>query len=312
MKTRNIHPRKSLPLRLYCALGILILVSGCQSFQPFTEHSKAKFAAARTWANHGLECFQKGRIHQAKGLFSQATKVNPNDYQMRANLARTHLKSGELEQAINHMQQAVELSNNDPRLAVELGEMYLEAGRWLPAKRQAEIAIATDHQFSPAWVLNGKMSKAKGEYASALADFQRALNFSPDDTSIHMEIVETYRHLNQPLRALSTLENMLNKIPVDQQPEDAVIAKAEILSDMQQHAPAIATLKQAIENQQASTRLFLQLAETQMNSGNVSQARMTLVRGKQQHPREQVFDTLLANLPTSNSQVASSDFNFGP
>ena len=288
---------------------MLLLVStntGCQSFQPFAQKTHQSLVSARQWASGGVEAFHNGRLDQAKGLFSRAAQQNPNDASVRENLARTLHQSGDTQQAILQMQHAVDLSIGDPRLLVELGELYLDAGQWLPARRQVELAFEHDHRYAPAWVLSGKTEKAKSNYEQALADFQRAIGISPDLPGVEMQIVDTYQKMGQPLRALSAVEQILSKHPSDDQPESAVLAKSVALMEMKQFKPAIDILQIASEKERASSNVFVRLGQAQLLAGQISQARLTLNRGKQEYPNLVVFDDLSDDLQSVESRVAST------
>lgn len=287
-----------------CLLFALLLLSaGCQSLQPFAQRTREKIAAARQYANGGLEAFQCGQLQRARGFFQQATEQRPDDFRSRANLARTMDQSGELSGAIVQMQQAVEQSGNDPRMLVELGEMYLRAGQYLPAMRQAENALKEDYHLASAWHLKGKVHRARSEWKSALEEFQRAAGLSPGDAQLPLDIAITYRKLGQPLKALASIENLLAQFPVDSQPESALLMKSELLLDQKQHATAIAMLRRATRAQPESAQLVAQLAQAQSQAGQWSDARATLVRGQKQFGRRPIFDQVIKQLPSASSDA---------
>ena len=262
--------------------------------------------SARQWANGGLEAFQCGKLEKACGLLSRATEQDPSDFRSRANLARSLHQSGDQQQAIIQMQQAADQSSHDPRMLIELGEMYLEAGQWLPAKRQVELALEMNRRFAPAWVLSGKTSIAKGNYEQGLADFQKALGYDPELQSAQMLIVETYQKMGQPLRALSAVEQVLNRHPFDEQPEDAIIAKSVALLQLEQVASAIDVLTTASQHANASEEIYVRLGQAQLMAGRLSQAQATLGRGRQAFPNSLVFTQLINELQSAEHRVASA------
>lgn len=279
---------------------------GCQSFHPFAQKTRQSLISARQCASGGLDAFHKGRLDQAKGLLSRAVEQNPNDASVRENLARTLHQSGDTSQAISQMQHAVDLSGGDPRMLVELGEMHLDAGHWLPARRQVELALDKDHRFAPAWVLSGKTEKAKGNYDQALADFQRALGIRPDLPDVQMQMVDTYQRMGKPQRALSAIQQIVSKLPSDELPEQVVLAKSIALMDLNHLRPAIDLLQTAIQKEQASSEVYVRLGQAQLLAGQVSQARLTLNRGKQVFPNLVVFDQLVNDLQSAEQHVASA------
>jgi tetratricopeptide (TPR) repeat protein len=308
--SREIQSRRALPRRrdacLLIAIGVCLSANlGCQSLHPFAQKTHEKIVSARQWASGGIEAFQCGKLDQAKGHFSRAAEQNPNDDSVRANLARTLHRTGETQQAIAEMQQAVNLSNRDPRMLVELGEMYLEAGQWIPARRQVELALQANPRSAAAWVLSGKTAKAKGDYSQALADFQRGLGFDSEMSEVHMQIIDTYQKMGQPFRALSTAEQFLSQHPADDQPEPAVIAKSVALIELDQLTPAIEILQTASQKDKASGEVFVRLSQAQLLAGQVSQARLTLNRGKQAFPDVAAFDQLIGQLTNVEQRVAS-------
>lgn len=295
------------PFAIPFAISLAVFCSGCQTLSPFANKTRSKIAAATQWANGGIDAAKQGRWEQAKNLFTRAAEQNPTDYRVHANLARTLHQSGDQQQAILKMQEAVELSHNDTRLLVELGEMYLEAQQWLPARRQVDLALAANHHFAPAWVLRGKTEKAKGNYENALADFQRALGYAPDMNEVQLEIIETYQRLEQPLKVLSAVEQLLSKLPADAQPERAILAKSSALIAMNQLAPSIDILQVASRRPSASSEIFIQLSKAELLAGQPSQARLTLNRGKQNFPDLPIFDRLSAELQAGQKRVAAAE-----
>ena len=300
-KAKSFYRSKAVPAG---GLALLMLLTGCQSFQPLRNATHQQVQMARQWTQGGIEALQCGRLKQAKSCFSQAAAHNPNDQIVQANLARAVSRDGDSVKAINHMIRAVELSGNEPRLVVELGELYLQAGQWLPARRQAELALEIDRRFAPAWALQGKTNLAKGELDDALSDFQRAIGLDPGLCDVQLAIIETYQRKHQPLRALAAVENFLSQFPRDQQPEAAVIAKSIALMELDQPGPAIDLLEVASRRSDASSEVFLRLGQAQLKAGRISQARLTLSQAKSAFPEEPVFDSLLSELQTVTSRIA--------
>lgn len=278
---------------------------GCQSLHPFAQKTRSSLASARNWASGGLDAFHNGKLDQAKGLLSQATQQNPKDAAVRANFARTLQKSGDAQEALMQMQTAVELSHGDPRLRVELGEMHLKSDHPLLAARQADLALENNQRFAPAWVLRGKTEKSNRNFEQALASFQRAMSYSNNLPDVEMEIVETYQLMQQPMKALAAVEQLLIKYPSHDLPETAVIAKGVALINLKQYPPAIDVLQAASEKQNPSSDIFVRLSEAQLLAGRRSEAHSTLVRGKSVYPNLAVFTKALENLPSTEQRVAT-------
>jgi predicted Zn-dependent protease len=121
-----------------------------------------------------------------------------------------------------------------------------------------------------------------------------------------MLIAETYMKLDQPMRALSATETLLNRHPPNRQPETAIIAKSEALMAMQQLPAAIDILQIASNRADCSKEMFFQLGKAQLKAGQHGQARLTLAQGKQRFPDEQLFTQLAeAVVERPNSEFAA-------
>ena len=285
---------------------MLLAGTGCQTLHPFAERTKSKIVSARSWANGGLEAMQSGHLQRAQGFFSRAAEQHPTDFRTRANLARTHFRSGEIDRAIREMETAVKLSEGDPWMAVELGQMYLSNGDLAKAKQQAEEVIAAKHNFVPGYTLLGQVSSRAGDYEQALAYLHKAASLDPSDLSIPLELVKTYRGNQEPRKALAAIDHLLSRHPIDSQPEQAILAKADILIELNQHSTAIATLRQAMNEQRPTVAVATKLAKLQMEAGKIDQARETIVRAQTKFPEVQEVQLMarqLTDLVPTNTQL---------
>jgi len=265
--------------------GVLLLVTtGCRTFHPFAERTKSQIVSARSWANGGLEAMQSGHLQRAEGFFTRAAEQHPTDFRNRANLARTHFRSGEIEKAVQEMEAAVALSGNDPWMTVELGQMYLAKGDFAKARQQAERAMEEVHRFVPSYTLLGQVSVRAGDYDQALAYLHKAASLDPTDLSIPIELAKAYRGNREPRKALAAIDHLLAGHPVDSQPEQAILTKADILIELNQQSTAIATLRQAMQGQHPTVAVANKLVNLQVRAGKLSQARETIVRAQAKFP----------------------------
>jgi len=288
-------PRATISLGTIALATVCLICCGCQTMQTFKDASTTKVVSARNWARSGFEAMHEGRFIQAKNFFSKAADNMPGDPWILANVARSELKQGNVERSIAVMEQAVEQSD-DPSMRCELGEIYLRSGRWIASNQHADRALEKDRQLSAAWNLKGKLAAAKGEHQPALQLFQRSLAYKTESDDIQLLIAQTYMKLEQPMRALSATETLLNRHPHNLQPEKAIVAKSEALLAMHQHASAIDILEIASNRPDCTKEVFFQLGKAQLHAGQRSQAQFNLAKGKQRFPQEQLFTQLAGSL----------------
>jgi len=228
---------------------------------------RTRVAAARQWSGNGIDAIRRGAVCEARACFAKASSQLPSDHHIIANVARTHYQEGQFGQAIDEMNRAIRINDDDPELLVELGEYYLAAGQISTAAELVEKSLDRNHRLASAWLLKGKVHAAQGEHRTALGDFQKAMGI---DSSVEgqLQIVQSYRMLGDPLRALSAVEKLLEKYPPDQQPELALIEKSTALIQLNQHSSAIESLKTAISTTDASPQLYAALTHAQKISGH--------------------------------------------
>lgn len=284
-------------------VGLLFCGAGCQTPMYFNRNAANP---SRQWTSFGMDAFYTGKLSQAKAFFARAATENPTDYSAQIHLARTLKQEQDYSAAIVHLQKGIELSGQkDTQLIAELGEIYLLTGDLPRAMEQAELAVKVNHQCAATRVLQGKILMQQGSYDAALNEFQRAISMDPALTEVQYLIAEVYQLSNQPLRAMSAIEHVLAQFPLQQPPEQALLAKGMILLSMQQPQAAIGILQPACERETASSEIFFRLSQAYLMTGNPSQARATLIRAQEKFPElEPQLKPLIAQLDTPIQQMA--------
>ncbi len=262
---------------------------------------------AKQWTNVGIDALNSGRLAQAKSLFVRATTENPQDQMAHIHLARTLRRENELEPAIEHLQRGLALSGNrDPGLMAELGELYLETEQWSAASEQAERALSIDHRCAAAWALQARIHHARGDRESALSGFQHAASLDPGLKEIQLSIAQIYHQTGQPLRALSAIEQLAGGYPADHAPEAILLAKGEILLDLQQASAALDVFQSAANRQDATRDALVRLSQAQVRIGQFGQAQSTLVQARERFPEHTAqFDQLASQLQSAPERMAA-------
>ncbi len=299
-------------LALGLGIGILSFQTGCSTLTGLTNHSTQlslndnALEARQLTRNGNLAC-QTGELRNAELNQREAIKKNPFDPWPRERLAQTLKKSGQTEEAIREMSEAVKISDGDPRLVVELGNLYLDNGDIHTAKNKAQMALEAEHRCGPALLLLGRIAIAEQDYTDALHLFQRAAACSPPPPGIRLKIAEAYQLDKKWRLANNTIDSILLDYPVENYPENLVIAKAEGLIEMNQPSAAENFLleRQASENFTPTMVYLLAAAQKRMQS--YSDARNTLASGAKAFPnyRAQFLEIRSQiEIPAVNERVA--------
>lgn len=294
------------PVIVLGALMVLV-VTGCQGFTPQKFLPLGMRSQENTivqqWTSGGETAMEKGRLDQAESLLTRAVQQRPKDHRIRASLAETLRLQGQTTAAVEQLRLAVE-SSKDPELRVQLGSMLLEAGDRVQANRQMQLALNKNRNLPSVWGLKAKLEMAQGNWQSAIYDLQRSLSLDPNQPETQMQVANAYMQLGQPIRALSAVEQLLERYPTDQQPEIALIAKSGALVSLNQLPKAIEVLQVASQRSDASSEVFLHLSKAQLAAGQASQARTTLAKAKLSFPNQPIFDSMLQQVRNESGQVA--------
>lgn len=267
---------------------------------------RTRVAAARQWSGNGIEAIRRGAVREARECFTKASSQLPHDQEIVANVARTHFQEGKYQEAIDVMRQAIEIKRDDPELIVELGEYYLVAGQHEEAQRAVEKSLEHNHRLASAWLLKGKIHAANGEHQAALSDFQKSLGIDSSSQHAQLQIVQTYRKIGDPLRALSAVEQLLEEFPVDGQPEAAIIEKSAALVQLKQHDSAIEVLTHAAVRSDVSSGVFTALAQIQILAGKKTKAWQTLAQANERFPNQPQIKQFMSEIRVDNSLKIAS------
>jgi tetratricopeptide (TPR) repeat protein len=290
------------------SLVICSCFCGCQALKPFNQTMQTRVAAARQWSGNGIAAIKRGAVSEARTCFAKASSQLPDDHRIVANVARTHFQQGQTRQAIEVMRRAIDIRDDDPELHAELGEYYLADGQLEAALHEVDRCLEKNHRIASAWLLKGKTRAANGEFKAALGDYQRALGIDGSREDIQLQIVKTYQHLGEPLRALSAVEQLLEKYPTERQPESAILAKSSALFQLNQHSPAIEVLEVASNRADVSSDVFVALAQTQILAGSPARALQTLTSAQQRFPNRPQISQLANQLRSDEKlRIASLD-----
>lgn len=290
--------------QLSAVVAIAVCVcTGCQTMRSFPASSIEKVTSARNWARDGFAAVKQGKLAKAKMYFSNAARELPEDHRLAANLARTEFDQGNIDSAIATMERAAS-NSGDPALHVEVGNMHLAAGHWLPANWHTDVALEKDYRLPQAWILKGKLAASKGDRQTALRHFQRASGLDGKNEELQLLIAQTYLAMGRPMQSLSATETLLGQYTLENQPDAAVLAKADALLALKQTGAAISTLEMAAARPQCSKQIFFQLGQIQLQAGLPEKAHATLMRGQQIYPTEPVFGQLLASISANPRQLS--------
>jgi tetratricopeptide (TPR) repeat protein len=263
---------------------------------------------SRKLSRQGVAAMERGQQQQAETLLAKAVKVCPSDPEARRNYAETLLMHGSQTEAIAQMEEVARKGCEDATFWTRLAEMYLAAGRPDAAGQSVQQALDLDPKLASAWAVRGRAMRATGQPRQALADYLRALGYAPGDSKILMEVAELYHQLDQPERALQTLQVLADSYAPGEEPQQVLYLTGLAYSALGRPADAVESFSAALIRDKPTPEILFRLGEAELLAGRQDEAlnavqQALAIDPKHQPSRELLTRIELARRPPESEKV---------
>jgi len=163
---------------------------------------------ARQAFDAGERLLKNLRYTQAILSFDQAIALQPDMADAYLLRGRAHVVQGELEPAVADFTQVIRIRPADAQAYVERGAVYLAQKNYQATVTDCASALARNPQFARAYNLHGVALRSIGEAPKALAEFNRAVELSPDSDNYYQRAA-TYQELDEHRLALDDLDRVI-------------------------------------------------------------------------------------------------------
>jgi tetratricopeptide (TPR) repeat protein len=164
--------------------------------------SSGAVSEARQLFAAGEQAFRAGRWSDALERFSAAFKLDPRP-EFLYELARTHQKLGQLDEAIANCESFLALTPNSPRAA----DVWKLKGELQQRKKAAERGRSAADE-------GARLANA-GDWNGALAAYQQASFFDPDEPQYTRKIGDCMKELHRDGEAVRFYKLFLHQRPAD-------------------------------------------------------------------------------------------------
>lgn len=285
------------------SVGMAAALAGCRSAQP--AGLTQSMVDSRQMAMRGQDAIQGGRWDEASQWFGRAVEACPANERARAGFAETKWQRGQTKAAIDEMREAVRLSADDAEMQVRLGEMQLAVGDVDGAEACAAAAIRAQWQGASAWALSGDVERARGRPEEALRCYHRALACQERMPRVQLAVAEIYEQQDRPLRALATLDALVDQYAVGQAPPDLLVRRGWALRRLGRNDDALECFAAAWKQPNANWDVAMYLAECQWAAGQKASAQLTIQEGLRRNPTAAGLQSLAAQIQASDARMAS-------
>jgi tetratricopeptide (TPR) repeat protein len=262
---------RNVPAGLTAALLLALLSAGCQL--PGKEGPVPQsLTDCRRLSQKGAAALERGEQPKAETLLAQAVTACPVDAEARRHYAEALWRRGAQREAMIQVEEACRLAGEDASLWARLAEMRLASNQLDLARQAAETALNLDPRLPNAWAIRGRVMRALGQPGDALADCLHALNYAPNDRAILAEVAELHRQLNQPDRALQTLQTLAETYPAGEEPGEVLYLMGTAYLALGRYDDGVESLSAAVNRGQPTAEMFCQLGEAQLLAGRKPEA----------------------------------------
>lgn len=241
-------------------------------------------ADCRRLSQRGVAELERGRQQSAENLLAQAVTACPVDAEARRNYAESLWRRDARTEAISQMEEVVRLVEEDATMWQRLAEMYLADGCAELARDSAEKAIDLDQKLAGAWAVHGGATHSIGRPRDALNDYLRALGYAPGNREVLMQVAELYRELDQPLRALQTLQGLSETYTPGEEPARVLYLTGLAQLAVGRNDIAIESLTAAVTRGQPTSEMYCRLGEAQLSAGRQAEAEAAARRSLELQP----------------------------
>ena len=151
--------------------------------------------------NSALKNHQENKFEEAKDLYDQILKINPNYAQAHNNLGVIFQNSKEYQKAIKCYEKAIEIIPNYSNAHNNLGIIFKENGDTQKAINYYEKAIEIDSNYLNPYLNLGKLFQEAEEYQKAKNYYEKAIEIQPNNLVSNFNLGIIFFELNENQKA---------------------------------------------------------------------------------------------------------------
>jgi tetratricopeptide (TPR) repeat protein len=167
-----------------------------EALREFQEASYADPNNPDAYYNLGATHHQLGKLRnqpedlaQAETCYRQCLDRNPNHRDCHRGLAVLLAEQGRTEEAFRSVQSWVDQQPTSAEPKIELARLHEEFGNRAAAKERLIEALTADPQNAREWTALGRIREQSGEYAQALANYQRSLEINSSQPEVAARVL---------------------------------------------------------------------------------------------------------------------------
>jgi Flp pilus assembly protein TadD len=159
----------------------------------------------------GTVQFKIKNFQEAAAALEQYLELQPDDAEAHTSLGITYEQLGQAARAEAEYKKAISIDGH-PEAGFGLAKLYYDQNKLEAGLEIIQAAIQKNPRSAPYYNLQGVILNQMGKYAEALASFQNALQYAPNDIYLAVNLGIAYINNKQPDKARDLLERALPSV----------------------------------------------------------------------------------------------------
>ncbi len=289
---------------------VLETASGCRAIPFYKRHAKA--TQSLVLSREGITAFEHKEYDSAEEKLKNAVELDETDIEVQRYYAETLWARQKYQEAFDILFQASQKKgtpDSEFLLNQSLGEKLLIFHRSTEAYQCAERMISLAPKKYEGWSIRANASWQMDRKEEALTDYQKALNFSPDNRDILWQLAHLQNVLGEHERALATWQHLGRLYQVNTEPPEVLYGKAESYYQLKRYQDSVENLELAIHLAPKEKMYYQLLSKVWLEKGNIQNAFLAAANAVECSPNDATSNELyrkieeirLANLQSPQS-----------
>ncbi|SEV93075.1 outer membrane protein, YaiO family [Chitinophaga sp. YR573] len=205
-------------------------------------------------------------------LYQGILEKNPGNREALDKVIGMSMSRGAYREALAWINRGLKTSPNDQRLlglkmdVLESDRKFTEAAALAEKLRLGNSSADMRSHFTALKIASGRDYLAQQQYDLALAEFEKALQADPSDTTALDMMANTYISQKDPVRALQVLDKAIASNPDNVR---FLIKKSSVLADMGQYDEAAEIVEQLLSKHPSDQKFSADLVDLRLTAGRI-------------------------------------------
>ena len=233
------------------------------------KNAAAKSGLSEALAINGTDLLVKDKASEAKAVFLEALKYNPNNSAAYFGLGEVYSELDQYAEAISSYEKSLANDKDLTEIYVPLGILYYQSGEIAKADQLLTKALAFSSGSAETQFFLGLVRSSQNRNDEALAAFQKAKSIDPNMAEAYNYTGEILVRLKRPSEAVPEYQKAVN---LKANYFDAWLGLGEALYDTGKYTDAIAAYKTAAKLKNDNWEVFAGLADAYRQTDSFNDA----------------------------------------